>query len=344
MKRFWQRKKRIFALALEEKELFGIEISKKRDEIKKIHTYFSDEHNFNWQEQKSIPSDFFTEKFKEYKKKYQIKAKELYLTIPTSQVVMRHLDLPNLPTSELEKIVQSEIGLSIHLPFEPAHFTLVKQDSEDKNKNKDQETKVLMVATSAFLIHSLVEGAKQAGFLPRVIDLPALSLFRYLLKTDLEDLMSKAIALINITIYGLDIHIIAEKTLWFTRHVELPLALYTNFSEWSEQNQKNFNAVNLLEWFKEKELYQSYAHDLLTEIERSLNFYHYSQNHRDKPVTIAYLLTSEHFPATIRSYLQDSLGINVEEITITAKLNNLLKTENKKIPLVLGLAWKEVDK
>ncbi|NEX78358.1 hypothetical protein G4Z05_05545 [Bacillus thermocopriae] len=244
-------------------------------------------------------------------------AKNVHLAIPTQNILVRKItSLPDLGESELAKILQFQIGESIHLPFEdpiydfvkigaiiPNHLIKGNNDTEEEELSLDDlakgieenlegpKSEILLFATSKLLSQDLVDVCSNAGLKPVTAEIRALALQRLLLYTH-PKWLKKTEMIIDASENGMDIHIFKEDQIVFSRMMTINRMDY-----FFEANRKeNDELVMELESFQMEEskreiaaastaeMIQSedtYFDEIVLEIEKAQNFYRYSMNDRD---------------------------------------------------------------
>ncbi|MBL0387065.1 type IV pilus assembly protein PilM [Tumebacillus sp. ITR2] len=281
-----------------------------------------------------------------------IRTTKVNLVVPSQYVVIRQLQLPDLPEPQLRKVIDFELQNSIHLPFEDPVYDFVKtgriQTEEGVLKEEEQETDskpladVALIASSRSVIDPIVEAAKLAGLKPTSVDIRALALSRTCSKL-CPSIPRQTTMFVDIAEEWTDIHIFDDEILRFTRNVPIQLENYRI----DRERQKPLHVLDILEYFETNTDFRSYTNDLAYEVERSMNFYRYTLNNRD--ATLTNIIVSGVLPKTgvLQAYLQERF---VDIHTTTMPLDALQWTEQvehlKEIvheyAIPIGLALKEV--
>lgn len=135
--------------------------------------------------------------------KHWVKAEKLVgasvtLAIPTSQVIIRKLNIETSNAKELKQLIELEIETALHLPFEKPVYDYVVTSSVD-NKNE-----VLVYVSPLKWIQQCVSILEHAGLKIKVAELASTALARYVQKnmnTNLESTMLINLDYSNIEIY-----------------------------------------------------------------------------------------------------------------------------------------------
>ena len=339
-------KSRILTITLEEDCVRFLEVTIKNKQIQTIHQAFSLKHSMIGDGGK-LDKGKWEAMLKEQVKEYKIKAKLVHLVVPSSLVIVRHQAMPDVPEKDLKQMIQYEIGTSIHLPFDLPVVDLVKLKSDQPVYNDEGElaSSVMIVAAPGDLIYPMVEILQDNGFKPKYVDIPALSLYRMFTAFH-ENKKNDPILLVNISRYGVDLHIFADSILWFTRHYEMAIDSFVKRKEKIEENAnvtgKIFDAQTLLEKIQEKENYQSFVSDLGYEIERAINFFQFTLNHQDQKINQCYISSLFDMPMEFYNQIQERLDMEVNPLRYTNENKNLAAERLLGYEVGIGMLFREV--
>ncbi|KEO82692.1 type IV pilus biogenesis protein PilM [Tumebacillus flagellatus] len=290
---------------------------------------------------------------RETMRQHNIRSNKAHLVVPSQYVVIRQLQLPDVPEPQLRKVIDFELQNSIHLPFEDPVYDVVKTGratpqvpvdelSTEKAGDNKPLANVALIASSRSVIDPIVEAAKKAGLKPAGVDIRALALSRTCSKL-CPSIPRQTTMFVDIAEEWTDIHIFDGEILQFTRNVPMQLEQYRI----DRELQKPLHVLEILEYFERNTDFRSFTNDLGYEIERSMNFYRYTLNNRD--ATLTGIIVSGVLPKTgvLQGYLQERF---VDIATTTMPLDALQWTEEiehlKEIvheyAIPIGLALKEV--
>lgn len=304
-------------------------------------------------EGKIVQAETLANVIRETMQRHHIRTTKVHLVVPSQYVVIRQLQLPDLPEAQLRKVLDFELQHSIHLPFEDPVYDVVKTrrsfppgapqaGSLETSEDATPLTNVALVASSRSVIDPMVAAAKKAGLKPVSVDIRALALSRTCSKL-CPSIPRQTTMFVDVAEEWTDIHIFDGETLQFTRNVPMQLEEYRIDREW----QKPLHVLEILEYFEKNTDFRSFTNDLAYEVERSMNFYRYTLNNREADLTG--IIVSGVLPKTgvLQAYLQERfVGIT----TTTMPLDALRWTEDiehlKEIvheyAIPIGLALKEV--
>ncbi len=354
--RLIKNKTRLLTVSLEEDCVRFLEVTIKNKQIQTIHQAFSLKHSMIGDGGK-LDKGQWEEILKQQVKEYKIKAKLVHIVIPSSLVIVRHQAMPDVPEKDLKQMVQFEIGTSIHLPFDLPIVDLVKLKSDQPVYNDEGElaSSVMIVAAPGDLIYPMVEILQENGFKPKYVDIPALSLYR-IFSAIHENKKDDPILLVNISRFGVDLHIFANSILWFTRHYEMAIDSFVKrqeqikeFAEVEEESSKQevlngkiYDAKTLLDRIQEKENYQSFVTELGHEIERAINFFRFTLNHQDQKINHCYISSLFDLPIEFYNQIQERLDMEVHSLRYTSE-NKKLETERLLgYEVGIGMLFREV--
>ncbi|WP_428909280.1 type IV pilus biogenesis protein PilM [Niallia sp. Krafla_26] len=247
-------------------------------------------------------------------------SKEAHLAIPTQNILIRKItSLPDIGETELAKLLQFEIGESIHLPFENPIYDFVKigsivpepidGDREDgmeelslddlaqgiQQTMEGPKSEILLFATSQALSQDLADVCHEAGLKPLTAEIRGLALQR-LLSYAQPRWLTQTEMIIDVSKNSLDIHIFKDGMIVFSRM----MSIHTNdmVSNVSPTRPSPDDDVLLFEEdipvFRETQSQiaatieevmdlnqESYVNEIALEIEKAQNFFRYSLNERD---------------------------------------------------------------
>lgn len=263
--------------------------------------------------------DLVSSKIKEVARSGKLK-KNIHIAIPTQNILIRNITtLPDVGDPELAKLLQFQVGESIHLPFEEPIYDFVKIGSiqptkidrladeamDDDELSLDElakgieedidgpKSEILFFATSKPFAQDLSDVCTSGGLKPLTAEIRALALQRLLLYA--QPLWLKETEMIvDVSETSVDIHIFKDSRIVFTRMMSLNRYDYVkpNISsnkeadvllledEWSLSDETESEIAATVEEDNSWNV-DSYINDLVLEIERAQNFFRYSLNERD---------------------------------------------------------------
>ncbi|MGB8955849.1 MAG: pilus assembly protein PilM [Tumebacillaceae bacterium] len=243
-----------------------------------------------------IQADTLGELIRETMRAANMSSKNVHLVVPSQFVVIRQLQLPDVPVKQLRKVIDFELQNSIHLPFEDTLFDFVKLDKTSAAADLNgigmaavheaaaaadgSLCDVMLIASTRAAIDPMLQAARGARLKPQSVDIGALALARAYQKLG-HAMADDTTMFVDVSEASTDIHIFHGEMLKFTRNVPMALDSYKMDRELS----KPLHVLQILEYFQSNTDYRSFANDLAYEIERSMNFFRYTLNNRDAALT-----------------------------------------------------------
>lgn len=270
----------------------------------------------------------FFEILKEQVKKWSLKGQDVRFFVPDSTVMMKMIDHPQelKGEEEIKEYVEMELGRSIHLPFEDALIDIYDAQSGDG--------KATLFATSTDEVQKLTGLLADASLTPIVADIKAISNLR-LLEMVMPNIHNSITLITDWSINELSLTIYSQGEVEFLRYQ----TINTERSKWFPKHTEDAfdfsysdNVMN----------YKTALMEPLSEIDRILNFYHYSLNKGEKSVEdIVVIGDSPELPYII-DMLESQLALPIHTLTdsvITSKFPNFKTSQSS----LIGLALKEVE-
>ncbi|WP_397539472.1 type IV pilus biogenesis protein PilM [Rummeliibacillus pycnus] len=235
----------------------------------------------------------FFELLKDHVKKWGIKSQNVSFYVPESTVMMKAIDHPQelVDVSSIKQYVEMEIGRTIHLPFENPLIDIYDA--------KPGDGKATIFATNADEVQKVVGLLSDAGLTPVVADIKVVSQIR-LVDQVIPNLVNTTTLIANWSINELSLVIYSLGEVEFLRFQTIE----TERSKWqSRYTEDGFD------YFYNDEIseYQTALMEPLSEIERIINFYHYSLNKGEKGVDQIVVMGDS--PELL--YIADMLGSQV---------------------------------
>lgn len=307
-----------------------------------------------------------------YLKDNKSRSKHVHLAIPTENTLIRKLTmLPDLGERDLAKLIQFQIGETIHIPFEDPIYDFVKVGSilpvsngvlqeddfslEDLTKNIEKDiqgprSEVLFFATSRLISQKLMETCEDAGYKPLTAEIRGLSLQRLLMYLHPSWLKGTEMIL-DVTEETVDIHIFKNEMIVFSRTMAIetvdsiqPIASDEDVLAFSddmvaETRSEVAATLDTPTWDK-----ADYVSAVVNEIQKAQNFFRYSLGERDSEFS-RIILTGES-AYKLAGLLSERLETNISIIDYSSILahdgmnQQLLDT----CSVAIGLALRTNDK
>ncbi|MBM7662318.1 type IV pilus assembly protein PilM [Bacillus mesophilus] len=299
--------------------------------------------------------------------KKDTKTKLVHLAFPTQNIIVRRItSLPNLKKAELSKLLQYQVGDSIHLPFDnPIYdfvkigtieanqetelndqFTLNDNDAADKIEASDSKSDLLFFATSEPLSQDFLETCNTAGLKPVTAEIRGLALQRLINYTN-QSWLNGTEMVVDLSDESMDIHIFSNGVIAFSRMMstvakesgKADVLLHNDVLTFEEDTVfSNKEAAVTLEPLDESE--EQYIDTVVKEIEKAQNFFHYSLSKGSSDFRRV-IVTGKNTSKAI-AQLKARLDMEVSEIDFSALLHENFKKidELNSSSVAIGLAMK----
>ncbi|MBH5318226.1 pilus assembly protein PilM [Paenibacillus sp. GSMTC-2017] len=200
----------------------------------------------------------------------------IHFSIPSPNVMVRTLKLPDLSHVELKKLVHFEMKNNLRLAFEDPYYDFVKLPGtiskavEEPNKENENEnlSEVLVVAASTTILREYADMFENIKLKPISFEIKPFSLLRLLTQSYGEQLPN-CFLIVYVSQLSSEVTIVDNGGIRLARTVEVPFQLMLS----NEVKQGNDWLDNYIE---PKQLFTNAAQDLIEEIDRLMNFYYYS--------------------------------------------------------------------
>ena len=216
----------------------------------------------------------FYEFMKNLVKECGIKSCDVRFNVPNSLVIMRQVEFPEeLEGEAVRDYFLMEIGKTLHLPFE--HPTLDIHVNPGR-KHGELQTGTMFAAEEAEVM-KYANIFEDCGMRPVAADVQALGVYRYFYYADAVQ-RDRVYLFLEMNLTSSNISIFHNSRLEFLRFQQLGLAAedwisdttYTKWAHWAYTGDE----TNLL----------AMVEDQVSELDRIMNFYRYSQHQGEKKV------------------------------------------------------------
>ncbi|WP_020619750.1 type IV pilus biogenesis protein PilM [Paenibacillus daejeonensis] len=221
--------------------------------------------------------------------------RSVHLALPSQSVMIRMIRMPDVPEKEMRKLIQFELEHKLHLPFEEPSFDFViqplRQPAEEEAPigtdtswlagGEEQEAvaaqlrDVMLLAAPMELLHTYSQLIEGAGLRPVSMEVKAFSLLRLTQHARMEQ--SGVWLLVDVKQENCDLSIVDQGIIKVTRNIEIRFGHPETAATAAEAEDDPFSA-----WTSPEQTFQNAAQELISELERLINFYRYSLHHREE--------------------------------------------------------------
>jgi type IV pilus assembly protein PilM len=275
-----------------------------------------------------INSELIINILRERLKNWRIKKAKVLLSIPAQNVVVRFINFPYMPESEVKEALRWELEKYVPFPVEDVYYDFQILDTIERERNK--EYRLLLVAAPSETIRLYLDIVNKVGLNPELIDISPFSAIRSVIKERKE--VPNEVTLFIFSRYRfVDMVISKDKKPFF------------------------FRTISTKSWFEDKELddlSKSYLlEDYLKEIQNNINLFYLQ--YPDVRIEKLILLGDNVLNKDFIELLEAMLGLTAEisplsltELGIQMKNKNIISIFQDQLPkwvVPLGLLiWGEV--
>ena len=243
----------------------------------------------------------------------KIHEKDVAIALSGHSVIIKKVQLPTTTAEELEESIQWEVEQ--YIPFD---IKDVKIDFQVIGPLKDDPSKmdVLLVAAKTELINDYISVVRDAGLVPRIVDIDSLAAGNaFELTRPVSD--EQVPMVVNVGASFMNINILHAGVPLFTRDVPMGGGMYT--SEIQKQLAVGFEMAEEYKTGKKDpgersaklgEIMRTVSTILATEAQRSYNFF--SATYPDRLVTKVYLTGGAARSSFLKEILAEKIGVEVE--------------------------------
>ena len=243
----------------------------------------------------------------------RIRKKDVAISLSGHSVIIKKVQLDTTTAEELEESIQWEVEQ--YIPFD---IKDVKIDFQVIGPLREDPTKmeVLLVAAKTDLINDYVSVVKEAGLIPRIVDIDSLAAGNAFEVThSVSD--EQVPMVVNIGASFMNINVLHAGVPLFTRDVPMGGGMYT--SEIQKQMAVSYETAEEYKIGKKdageraaklEEIMKVVSNLLATEAQRSYNFF--SATYPDRMVTKVYLTGGAAKSTFLKDILAEKIGVGVE--------------------------------
>ncbi|MBI5905565.1 MAG: type IV pilus assembly protein PilM [Deltaproteobacteria bacterium] len=243
----------------------------------------------------------------------KVSEKDVAISLSGHSVIIKKVQLPTTTAEELEESIQWEVEQ--YIPFD---IKDVKIDFQVIGPLKDDPSKmdVLLVAAKTDLINDYMAVVKDAGLVPRLVDIDSLAVGNaFELTHPVAD--EQVPMVVNVGASFMNINILHAGVPLFTRDVPMGGGMYT--SEIQKQLAVSYETAEEYKLGKKdpgeraqkfQEIMKVVSNLLATEAQRSYNFF--SATYPDRLVTKVFLTGGAAKSMFLKELLSDKIGVGVE--------------------------------
>ncbi|MCL2102680.1 MAG: pilus assembly protein PilM [Syntrophorhabdaceae bacterium] len=282
----------------------------------------------------------------------KIREKNVAISLSGHSVIIKKIQLATTTTEELEESIQWEVEQ--YIPFDikdvMIDFHVIGPLKEDPSKMD-----ILLVAAKTGLINDYVTVVKEAGLVPRVVDIDSLAVGNAFEST--QHVSGDQVPMVvNIGASFMNINVLHGGVPLFTRDVPMGGGMYT--SEIQKQMAVSYEMAEDYKLGKKdpgdrsaklEEIMKIVSNLIATEAQRSYNFF--SATYPDRSVTKVYLTGGAAKSAYLKAILEEKIGVGVEIFNVMHGMSvdnktvdsSILSKFNTSATVSVGLALRNLE-
>lgn len=263
--------------------------------------------------------------------------KTVHFAVPSQLAMVRLLRMPDVPQRAMKKLMDFECTNNIHFPFDDPHYDFVKlkrkespmappisepADPERETQGEARLCDVMLVAASRSVLNQYVSLFSDLKLHIKCMDLKAFSLLRLAERMNLAE-PERTVLMVDVNASSCDLSIIFNNEIQITRNI--PSTFGKSQSAGNDE---------LDQWFAEfsgnSSDFENASQELISEMERLINFYRYTLNKRDKEIEDIWVsgdlddmdrllsLMSERMNRPVRPMMWDFHGMDDKQTAVFA--------------------------
>lgn len=331
--------KKVIGIELTDDQLKLVQISKKRRQS--IVTHYAVENIPAGLIQNGMIQnvDKLRQILKTVKRQLKIGHRKINLAINSPNILLRPLQMPKVDKKLLAKAIEMEITNNIQLPFQQFTYDyalIPERETTSEFETEGSKQELMLVIASKEMLESYVALFKTVNFEVVNIDLAPISFLR-ILELEHKNSMEQLFIGINLHPHFAEISIFSDTVLRLSRNVSFNLQSYV-IADQLEHSIDNTETYN----------YEAYSSDLVREVERILNFFRYTLNHREQQLDKIVLTgnlpnNTEQIVNALSTYFQVPTSImTADHVNVHGKIRRGYAVLAPMLTIPMGLALKDV--
>lgn len=279
---------------------------------------------------------------KKIKRQHKLRGR-VNLAINSANILLRPLQMQKLDKKQLHKAIEMEITNNIQLPFQgytydyawiPEAGADVLREMGMTDQEKEHKHEMMLLIASKEMLDTYVTVLKKVGLEVVSVDLAPLSLLR-ILENEREGQINPLFVGVNLYEQFAEVSVFSDGVIRLSRNIMLNPQNYLTETEAEDIATTSINIA-------------AYTADLMREVERILNFYRYTLNHRDQMLHEIVLagdlpIEAELLENAFASYFQASASnLVAKHVHVHTKIEDTYPSQAHKLTVAVGLALKDV--
>jgi Tfp pilus assembly PilM family ATPase len=199
----------------------------------------------------------------------QLRGKKAVLAVPSSSVFIRKVSLPPVPDKEVRMLLEVELESTIHVPFPRPYFDYHKLEQVVTDEQGEEQDQYLVVAAPGDVIDQYIELFDLLHIELMAVEIEPLALYRVLDKR--QEMEEKDFMIVQLGLHGVNVFFFQGSVPEFVRNIPIDL---TNYN--ITLDERGMQSYSLIQYMKDRGMFDGFARDLMRELERVLTFYEFN--------------------------------------------------------------------
>lgn len=286
--------------------------------------------------------------------------RRVHFAIPSQTVMVRILKMPDVPYKELRKIVDFEVKHNIHFPFDDPYYDFVKLsdqpnvdapskadvigaeaakeaaaaselpgESQEGQPTTEKTCDIMLVAAPLDMLQQYIELFADVELKLQSMEIKAFSLLRLLERmANLAD--RDTVLLVDVNESNCDLTIVHNGMIQITRNIP------ASFTQ--KESAKENDLDQLFAEFVNKDAdFENACSELISEIERLMNFYRYTLNNRDQEFKAIWISGDIPLFDKLMAVMSERLVQPIFPMNWNVSTRESINTAAMAVPIGLGL-------
>lgn len=264
--------------------------------------------------------------FKELFSKYSFPENKVSISLSGRLSLVRNIWVPDMTTKEVKASIRFELDQYIPFPVEEVYYDSFVLEAGPLTR-KEGQMRVVLVAANKKAVEGKLKYAKDAGFVPVVVDLDALAIYNAFDYAGDASLKKGTIGIIDIGANKTIINIITEGILVFVREIELGVdriidVISKGFSVSGEEAEKMI--------LSNDERIDKIKTEIISRLGKEIwNSFEYYEGQDQRAVEKILLTGGGSLPDKIPDLIKDCTGLPAERWNPLASIRNNLDKDSK---------------
>src|SRR5690625_1094032 len=234
-----------------------------------------------------------------------LKGRNVRFFVPQSLIILREIEIPeDVQQDHIKQYINLEIGNTIHFPFKHPIFDIYTKEAK--------ENKVTILAAPEDELLKYIQMFSDVSLKPTIVEIQPLGIYRYFLNSQYHEFEANIFMIIEYNLFSVNISVFRNHKVEFLRHQ--PLTLAENHWKYNEETSEYVFTGDELN-------YQGELDDLLSEIERLMNFYRFSLHQGEKEINHIIMVGDTPYLSKIVNLVNQRYSISVTSIDTNEQIN-----------------------